>query len=144
MGAGRGIFLKMKLYHFTSPLHVDGCKKEGVYKGVIPLYQNGNLGVLSGWQWLTANPDFNQGWANTEFSILPYDRTAFRIEIVIPKTARKRLYKWLDICSRFPIDQHLNTYGDPKNWYVFDGRIKPGWIRQIRPKDITKISLRED
>ncbi len=125
----------MKLYHFTSPIHVEGCIKEGINKGSIPLYKDGRYGLLPGWQWLTSNPDFNQQWANTEFSTLPYDRTAHRLTIVIPKTAKNRLHKWLDICGKLPIDQHLNAYGDPDNWYVFQGRIKPGWIRQVEQKE---------
>lgn len=125
----------MKLYHFTSPLHVDGCKKEGICKGSIPLYQNKRFGLLPGWQWLTTNPSFNQEWANTEFSTLPYDRTAFRLTVVIPKTAKKYLHRWLDIHDKFPTDSCLNAFGDPENWYVFKGRIKPGWIRKVEYKE---------
>jgi len=125
----------MKLYHFTSPLHVEGCRKEGICKGSIPLSIEGKIGLLPGWQWLTTNPDFNQGWANTEYTTLPYDRTAFRLTVVIPKTAQKKLFKWLDICNRLPIDSHFNAYGGPENWYVFRGRIKPSWIRQIVQKE---------
>jgi len=124
----------MKLYHFTSPFHVEGCCKEGIRKGSIPIRHNGRIGLLPNWQWLTSNPDFKQEWANTEFSTLPYDRTAFRITVVIPKTAIQRLHKWLDVCDRLPIDPCMNEFGDPENWYVFRGRIKPGWIRQVEEK----------
>ena len=125
----------IKLYHFTSALHVEGCIKEGINKGSIPLYKNGKFGLLPGWQWLTESPDFKQVWANTEFTTLPYDRTAFRLTVIIPKTAQKQLFRWLDICNKFPIDRHLNAYGDPENWFVFQGRIKPGWIRQVEQKE---------
>jgi hypothetical protein len=125
----------MKLYHFTSPLHVKGCTKEGINKGSIPLYKDGRYGLLPGWQWLTSNPDFNQQWANTEFSTLPYDRTEYRLTVVIPKAARDRLFRWLDICDKLPINETMNAYGDPDNWYVFQGRIKPGWIRQVEQKE---------
>lgn len=125
----------MKLYHFTSPIHVEGCKKEGINRGSIPLYKDGRHGLLPGWQWLTSNPDFGQEWANKEHSTLPYDRTAYRLTVVIPKTSKNRLHKWLDICGSLPIDKHLNAFGDPENWYVFQGRIKPGWIRQVEQKE---------
>ena len=125
----------IKLYHFTSALHVEGCIKEGINKGSIPLYKNGKFGLLPGWQWLTESPDFKQVWANTEFTTLPYDRTAFRLTVIIPKTAQKQLFRWLDICNKFPIDRHLNAYGGPENWHVFRGRIKPSWIRQIVQKE---------
>ena len=129
----------MKLYHFTSPLHVSGCRKEGIIRGSIPIFKNGEYGVLPGWQWLTTNSDFNQQWANTEFSTLPYDRTAYRLTVVIPKTAKDRLVKWLDICDKIPIDPAMNAYGDPENWYVFIGRIKPRWIRQVDGKEVGNI-----
>jgi len=124
----------VKLYHFTSNLHVEGCTKNGITLGAIPLYKNGKFYRLPDWQWLTTNPDFQQEWANTEYTMLSYDRTAFRLTVIIPKTARKQLFKWLDICDRFPIDEYLNAYGDPENWYVFNGRIKPGWIREVEKK----------
>ena len=125
----------MKLYHFTSANHVQGCLRDGITLGMIPVLQDGKIGVIPGWQWLTVNPSFQQVWANTEFTILPYDRTAFRLTVIIPKTAQKQLFRWLDICNKFPIDRHLNAYGDPENWYVFRGRIKAGWIRKVDLKN---------
>ena len=126
----------MKLYHFTSPLHVDGCLKNGIIKGVIPIYKDGKYGLIPGFQWLTLNPDFQQEWANTKYSTLSYDRTEYRLTVVIPKTARDRLFKWLDICDSLPIDEAMNAYGDPENWYIFEGRIKPSWIRKVEKKTL--------
>lgn len=122
----------MELYHFTSPVHLDGCLKEGITKGMIPLLENGQVTVISGWQWLTSNPKFNQSWA--EFSSLPYDRTAYRLTVNIPKSAMGNLSKWLDICKTMPFLPDLNTYGDPENWWVLKRRIKPGWIRGVEKK----------
>jgi hypothetical protein len=139
----------VKLYHFTSPLHVESCKKNGLTRGVIPLLVNGKIAILPGYQWLTANPDFNQSWANTEYTTLPYDRTAFRLTVVIPKkTAQGQLFKWLDLCHKFPIDEYLNAYGDPENWHIFKGKIKPSWIRAIDKKpedeDVYWDTMREE
>lgn len=125
----------MKLYHFTSSLHVDGCLKNGIIKGVIPIYKGGKYGLIPGFQWLTSNPEFHQEWANTEYTTLPYDRTEYRLTVVIPKAARDRLFRWLDICDKLPIDEAMNAYGDPENWFVFQGRIKPGWIRRVEQKE---------
>ena len=124
----------MKLYHFTSSLHVEGCIKQGINRGLIPICKGGRLGLIPGFQWLTLNPDFQQEWANTKYSTLSYDRTEYRLTVVIPKTARDRLFKWLDICDSLPIDEAMNAYGDPENWYIFEGRIKPSWIRKVEKK----------
>ena len=124
----------MKLYHFTSTHHVDKCLQEGIKLGSIPVVEDNSFKLISGYQWLTSNPDFKQEWANTEYSTLPYDRTAHRLTIIIPKTDRKNLYKWQDVCETFNIDEYMNAYGDPENWYVFEGRIKPSWIRSVENK----------
>ena len=133
----------MKLYHFTSPLHVDGCLKNGIIKGVIPIYKDGKYGLIPGYQWLTSNPKFHQEWANTEYTTLPYDRTAYRLTVVIPKAARDRLFRWFDICDKLPIDEAMNAYGDPENWFVFQGRIKPGWIRRVEQKEKETAEYKE-
>ena len=133
----------MKLYHFTSPLHVDGCLKNGIIKGVIPIYKDGKYGLIPGFQWLTSNPEFHQEWANTEYTTLPYDRTEYRLTVVIPKAARDRLFRWLDICDKLPIDEAMNAYGDPENWFVFQGRIKPGWIRRVEQKEKETAEYKE-
>jgi hypothetical protein len=127
---------RLKLYHFASPLHVDGCLKNGIIKGVIPIYKDGKYGFIPGFQWLTSNPEFHQEGANTEYTTLPYDRTEYRLTVVIPKAARDRLFRWLDICDKLPIGEAMNAYGDPENWFVFQGRIKSGWIRRVERKEV--------
>lgn len=125
----------MRLYHFTSPLHVEGCCKEGIAKGSIPLVVKGKIGLAQNWQWLTSNPEFHQEWANTEYSTLPYDRTAFRLTVNIPKAHSCRLFKWTELCKSLSIIEGFNDYGDPENWWVFAGRIRPGWIREVEAKE---------
>jgi hypothetical protein len=122
----------MKLYHFTSSEHVGGCLKEGITKGFLPLFIEGNISLLPNAQWLTSNSEFTQTWA--ENSTLPYDRTAFRLKINIPKTSLKQLYKWSDICDGLPLLPDFNTYGDYENWWIFKGRIKPSWIKSVEKK----------
>ncbi len=127
----------MKLFHFTSSQHAEGCRREGLTKGAIPMMVEGKYGLSHGWQWLTSNPDFKQEWANPDFSTLPYDRTGVRFTIVIPKTARSNLYRWLDVSKSPLIDPAMNAFGDPENWWVFKGRVKPAWIRKVVEKDVT-------
>jgi len=125
----------LKLYHFTSANHVQGCLRDGITLGMIPVLQDGKIGVIPDWQWLTANPSFQQEWANSEFSFLPYDRTECRLTVIIPKSACKNLFRWLDICDKLPAYPGLNDFGDLENWYVFRGRIKAGWIRKVDLKN---------
>lgn len=33
-----------------------------------------------------------------------------------------------------PLVPDFNTYGDPENWWVFKGRIKPSWIKTVEKK----------
>lgn len=129
----------MKLYHFCSERHIESIKSSGLTLGTIPIPdEDGNLNgqFVQGCQWLTRNPDFQQSWADNEYSNLPYSRTDFRIEVSIPKSSRHALHKWEEVCITDPrlarAAKILNSFGDPENWYFFTGRIKPGWFRQIK------------
>lgn len=124
----------MKLYHFTSKHHVDGCLKEGIKLGGVPVIIDGKYQIISGYQWLTSNPSFHQEWANREFTTLSYDRTEYRLTVIIPKTSLNKLIKWSEYYKYSQVPEELNYYGDPENWYLFQGRIKPGWIREIENK----------
>lgn len=134
----------MKLYHFTSPVHIKGCLKEGITKGSIPLIIQGKIALATGWQWLTSNPEFKQEWTNGEYSTLPYDRTAFRLTVNIPKTAKDKLFRWMDVCKKLPIIKEMNDFGDPENWWVFKGRIKPSWIKKVEGKSCKEESRLEN
>lgn len=128
----------MKLYHFTSRYHIQGCLKEGLTLGAVVINIKKKL-YVSGYQWLTINKDFNQFWS--KHSTLPYDRTDFRLTLKIPRKIRKqRLHKWndyaLNIVSQEMKDT-LNVFGDPENWYIFQGTIHPKFIRTVAVKDPT-------
>ena len=117
----------MKLYHFTSKHHVQGCLDKGLRLGVIPIQgPPDKLTFIKEMQWLTQNPEKAQSW--NENSTLPYDRTEYRLTVKIPKAHRRKLIPWRLIEDMSPI---LSSDGDPDNWYVFDGIIKPGWIRDV-------------
>lgn len=124
----------MRLYHFTSPRHVRGCLQEGLRKGVI-LQSDNPPRFKSGWQWLTKNGGFIQEWA--EVDSLPYDRTAYRLTIELPKIAHHKAKKWIDVCHRLTSPEMcrvLNGRGRPGDWYVFKGLVRPRWIVDVTAK----------
>lgn len=122
MGA---IFLE--LYHFTSPVHLPGILKEGITKGVIPLSGLPFPKFLTGYQWLTTNPNFKQSW--NEGSTLPYDRNAYRLTIKIPNFHILKIKRWTQVCHKLtPLADDLNGFGDPENWRVFKGVVRLQWI----------------
>ena len=123
-----GIIPEDIYYHFTSSRHVEGCLSEGIKLGSIPYKIDRAIGVLGGYQWLTVSPEFNQSW--TVNSTLPYDRTGYRLTVKIPKLRKKNLINWLDYCARKRNDlaKDLNAYGDPENWWLYKGQIKPQYI----------------
>ncbi len=126
----------MQLYHFTSRYHIKGCLECGLTMGIIPVCYKKKL-IISGYQWLTVNKNFNQSWCR--FSSLPYDRTEYRIKLQIPKRIRKeRLMKWDKYALHFvseEMKQILNSVGDYYNWYVFRGKISPKYIHSFKQKN---------
>ena len=119
-------------YHFTSHLHVDSCRNEGLKLGVMPFVKNGNLRLIKNYQWLTRRPDFKQAWC--EGGSLQYDRSEYRITIEIPKLRQKNLFKWLDKCETNKLAADLNYRGDPENWFIYHGIIAPQWIKECNWK----------
>lgn len=121
----------MKLYHFCPEHMLPGIKKGGLTKGNIPLITKGKVRLLPKIQWLTLNPSFDQEWE--KYSSLPYRRNDYRITLKIPKL-NENLGRWLSICQH-PIFKEtaeiLNEYGDPENWFIYKGRIRPGLFRDI-------------
>ena len=126
-----------KLYHFTPEHMVRGCLQDGLTRGCIPLSIDPPEFAM-GYQWLTSNKAFQQSWC--QYSSLPYDRSAFRITIKIPKSEKKagRLVKWMDYCRQNLSNEKLqsaasvlNSYGDPENWYLFHGTVKKEWFVKV-------------
>ncbi len=119
----------MKLYHFTPEWMLPGIKKEGLTKGVL-VTQFKPPKFKTGYQWLTINGDWNQSW--NAGSTLPYDRTEIRLTVKIPDI--HKIIKWTTggrTLINPGIFEALSCYGDPDNWYLYFGKIKPKWIKQI-------------
>lgn len=125
----------MALYHFTSPGHIDGCLEEGLTKGHVPVRLDPPK-LLEGWQWLTEDGSFDQSWNTMEN--LDYDRTAYRITIRVPPLANNKLYRWTSVMDRLVEPQarrSLNAKGDPENWVLFKGVLRPRWFVGVTAKE---------
>lgn len=123
----------MRLYHYAKAETEAAILRQGIMKGGIPTQRDGRIGLIDGWQWLTASPDWGQGWA--AHRLTNHDRTAIRFTVVIPKSARDRLFPWaavaLTLFSEDALRGFHDTGDDPRDWYVFNGRIPPAWIRRV-------------
>ncbi len=131
----------MKLYHFCAGQFLEGIKKEGLTKGMIPVINGNKVSFLNNCQWLTINPSFNQSWQ--EQSSLEYHRNDYRITIKIP-TDDRRLVKWDWMCQVPHLQESatiMNSYGDPENWYVYLGIVKTNWFREIIPNPNIVVPL---
>lgn len=126
----------MKLYHFTAAHLWPSIRREGITRGVLPtLEQSGEIGITRGWQWLTENDSFEQSWCDSAHKSLPYDRNEVRITVCIPKAHRHTLMTWLEMATYLPLTAAmLNSYGDPEHWFIFKGKIPPGWFRGVTLK----------
>lgn len=121
----------MILYHFTSPLHIDSIRAQGLTRGVV-LASIRPLGFLPCCQWLTKNPEFQQSWCLKQYSTLSYDRSAFRITVEIPDDD-PRLFTWHEVTKALPLDVvfSLNSHGDHENWYIYRGIVLPKWFTSV-------------
>lgn len=128
------------LYHFCAGKFLPGIKKQGLKYGRIPFSGDGkSIDLLSGYQWLTSNPEFQQTW--NEGSHLPYDRTEYRLTIILPTAVRFSLIKWTDYNKDYPnaLFDTLNAFGDFDNWYLFKGVVIPYWIADVHNKGFAKL-----
>lgn len=119
-------------YHFTSPYHVIGCRREGLWLGAVPYLDNRGISYDFHYnmQWLTTNPDWNQSWARGS-DRLPYHRNAFRLTVRIPRRHGFAVSRWLNCKDKMYGDgtrEILNAYGDPENWFLCEGLVRPAWI----------------
>jgi len=133
----------MKLYHFTSRHHINGCMKEGLTRGGIPEVAGFKLSWINGYQWLTTNSSFDdQKWEKPS-GILKYRRNEYRITIKIPKAKRQNLIKWTDFIKemKLNITEHLNAFGGHEDWYLYHGKVKPKWFRNIDKNPKTRADL---
>ena len=82
----------MRLYHFTPRHRLEPVLRHGLSRGLTPIVIGGKLVRIPGYQWLTTNPDFRQSW--NDASLLPFDRTAYRIQLAVPRSAAPQLLPW--------------------------------------------------
>jgi hypothetical protein len=117
------------LYHFTARRFVSGIRKDGLTRGMVPVSLSPPR-VVSGYQWLTSNPDFAQEWAEGT-GRLPYRRDEVRIAVDVPAVEQYRLTGRLGWTLLTPLAADLCACGDPDHWYVFRGDVPPSWLRDI-------------
>ena len=121
----------MKLYHFTAGWMLESILKEGLTKGCVPIsIQPPRFNY--GFQWLTSNDNFNQSWC--EYLTLPYNRNDYRIVVKIPDSKKRFLINWIEQGRKYSNNEMFNTlseFGDPENWYIYQGKIKPQWIKNV-------------
>jgi hypothetical protein len=96
-------------------------------------------------QWLTDDPDWRQAWATR--ARLKLDRTAWRVRVDVPPGATalvgwpefvrrqglaERWPAWLADFEGQTLDLEGGAYGrvpDPARWWLYLGRVSPGWLR---------------
>ena len=129
----------MILYHFTSVHHINGCRAHGLRLGMVPLSLSPPR-FLGGYQWLTVSPQWVQSWCEDRIAVR-YDRSAFRITIDVPRSKRQRLLRWTKVCHKLtPMHADLNAFGDPENWRLFRGVVRPEWFVTVEYKrDTPKV-----
>ena len=105
--------------------------------------QNGQLIAFRGWQWLTAEPDWDkQDWDQPSVSGLPIRRTDWRITLDIPELSpwRNRLWPfgaWL-LKHPVPAGEYFQKF-NIRHWYVYQGRIPASWFLEIDSNPILKV-----
>lgn len=130
----------MTLYHYTGLDHVDGILRDGLTMGVLPLWTVDGWQLVRGYQWLTDDPGWQQGWATNRTGICG-DRTAVRVAVEVPESERRNLFRWhLFALAVLRMDrrelQAFNAAGgsDGKSWWVYRGSISTGWLGKWEQK----------
>lgn len=136
----RKLFDGKVLYHFCASKFWPSIKKNGLRYGRIPWGGDNGIKLIPGYQWLTTNAEFKQSW--NEGSSLPYDRTEFRITIMLPNVEKFNLYKWTEYEKENPLYETLSSFGDPENWYLFKGVIIPYWMVALEKKTETETKIK--
>ncbi|MGL5514278.1 MAG: hypothetical protein ACRDBM_13715 [Sporomusa sp.] len=132
----------MRLYHFTPAHMIDGIITGGLTKGAMPMLNRFGevLGFTSDVQWLTKESDFNkQAWATQ--NLINYDRTAYRLSVVIPITHYNNLYdmdKFLKYIIHDGTKRMIRETQGYKDWYVYLGKIPADWIKESVKKRVSK------
>lgn len=120
----------MRLYHFTAERFLPSIQKQGLTRGVM-LKSLNPLAFIHGRQWLTKNPSFDQEWA-VGTGALPYKRNEVRLTIEIPEALAENVKPWSQMRFLVPeVAGDLSMFGDPENWMIYIGDVRPHWIVEI-------------
>lgn len=120
-------------YHFTAKRFLPGIQREGLTHGRM-LKSISPLTFLESKQWLTKNSDFNQEWAHGT-GALPYKRNEVRLTVSVPISKMQNCKPWTQMQFLVPlVAKDLSAYGDPENWFIYQGQIKPDWIVKIEER----------
>ncbi len=121
-------------YHFTAERFLKNIQKEGLTRGMMLKSLNPPQ-LIPNKQWITTNPEFEQSWAEGT-GRLPYKRNEVRLTLEIPLEEMENCKPWTQMKFLVPeVANDLSAYGDPENWHIFSGRIKPQWITEIEFKN---------
>lgn len=130
------------LYHYTSLDRVAAIQREGLTLGVLPVWTSDGWRGVRGYQWLTDDAGWRHGWA-TDISGCCGDRTAVRVQVLMPATARD-LFRWNVFAlvvlgwSRAELDRFNQAgHSDGKGWWIHRGVIPAGWLGEweYRPEE---------
>lgn len=123
-------FIQNKFYHFTASRFLPSIKKEGIILGRM-LKTMRPPTFLTNKQWITINPDFDQSWS-AGTGRLPYMRNEVRLTVKIPLKYLEFCKPWSQMRFLTPeVAKDLESFGDPENWYIFQGPIRPEWIVEV-------------
>jgi hypothetical protein len=133
------MLLARRFYHYTALHHAEKIMQSGgLTRGGIPIPDPSGQDVgraLYGWQWLTKDDDWAQGWATNR--LVTCDRTEVRFVVEIPLLERHRCRQWDAVAADFGFRPHTNAVfaacvgGDSSTWYVFEGSVPRGWLTAI-------------
>lgn len=126
----------MRLYHFTTERLWRRVKRQGLTLGMVPIDRS-RLGVrmLTGYQWLTENPDFAPDWATQ--NLIGYRRDDVRIAVEFPHEVLSRLHRWDDIGPRVCGNMlgELNDGFAHHEWWLFEGKVHPAWFVEVTKRE---------
>lgn len=130
----------LRLYHYTARHHAAEIMRHGALdRGGIPIPTkrgDGISGIVRGYQWLTSDPSWRQGWAT--MLVVRCDRTECRLVVTIPEKQSHRLSHWPEVAGDFGYRGEtarrfaaLGGGSDPETWYLFEGPIPYEWVALV-------------
>ena len=120
---------KITLYHFCAAKDVKAIRESGLTLGMTPIWTGLRLELFHRTQWLTKERDPDKQSWNTH-NLVSYSRTAYRLTIDIPGSHKKKLIPAWEFIGRLPPENAglVRDWPGSDMWYVFQGKIPPGWI----------------